>query len=558
MEYTTFEYDVVVVGSGGAGLRAAIAAKEAGANPIILTKGSPQWSGGTLSAHYSFCAIIPDKVEGDSPEIFAKDILNSSEGIANPKLVEILTEQAGQAVSYASSLGVRFDTTEDDKTKIHLGWLAGHTYARALHVGNVVGRDLMRALLKRVKKLDIPIKPYTFATDLIVEENQCKGIVAYDMSLGELHYYKSPSVILATGGGSQVYDLNTNPTEATGDGYALAIRAGIPLVDMEFVQHYPTVLVSPHGARGLMFNSGILIPKGARLLNKHGEDFWDSYNVGPLKNATRDTMTFVMSQEVQKGYATENGGLWISTKGMNPEDFPQMQEKLLQELGIDENAERREIAPGAHYFMGGIQINEKTETSVLGIYAAGECTGGIHGANRLAGNAISENQVFGAIAGREAGNFALKTKVVEASKQAISRALSPLVTILQKAGKENGLSPVKIEKDLKVLMQQFVGATRDENGLSNAMALLTSLENKINNDMAPRTASKIFNRDIAKALDLRNLRDSAEAITVSARHRKESRGAHVRLDFNSKDVALQNSFAIKKQESNWKISKVQF
>lgn len=558
MEYTIHEYDVVVIGSGGAGLRAAIAAKETGANPIILTKGSPQWSGGTLSAHYSFCAIIPDKEEGDSPEVFANDILISSEKIANPSLVRVLAEQAGQAVSYAASLGVRFDTVEKNNPKIHLGWLAGHTFARALHVGNAVGRDLMRALLKRVKQLNIPIKSFIHVTDLIVEENQCKGLLAYDMSLGEVQFYHAPSVVIATGGGSQVYDLNTNPTEATGDGYAIAIRAGIPLVDMEFVQNYPTVLVSPYGARGLMFNSGILIPKGARLLNKYGDDFWDSYHVGPLKNATRDLMTLVMSQEIQKGNATENGGLWISTKGMNPDDFPQMQQKLLRDLGVDEGAEQREVAPGAHYFMGGIQISEKAETSISGVYAAGECTGGLHGANRLAGNALSENQVFGAIAGLEAGSYAKVTKNAEPAKQTIDSKLLPIINLLDRAGNDNGLSPIKLEKHLKTTMQQYVGATREQSGLNKALEQLKSLDSEITNSMAARTSAKIFNRDIAKALDVRNLHATAEAITVAALNRKETRGAHVRLDFNQKEAAFEHSFAIKKEPINWQISKVQF
>lgn len=399
-------YDVIVIGSGGAGLKAALASAEKGAKVLVLTKGEPQRSGGTLSAHYSFCAVPPVSSAGDTPEQFAEDIIRSSEGISDPSLVRVLTEQAYDAIAYAEELGVKFDRTEEGGEH-HLGWLAGHTHARAFHAGNVVGRDLTRVLMRRLTKQQVDIQAFTQVLQLHVDQGLYKGLFAYHLPTDELRYYTSKSVIIATGGGSQLYELNTNPVEATGDGYSLALQAGLELVDMEFVQFYPTVLVAPKGTRGLMFNSGIVIPRGATIKNAGGEDVWERNEAGDLKQATRDTMSRVMAAEIAAGYGTERGGLIVDASAVDDSDLPQLQQQLLTDLGVDGASKRYEVAPGAHYFMGGIRIDPRAGTSVSGIFAAGECTGGLHGANRLAGNALSENQVFGAIAGYEAAEYAL-------------------------------------------------------------------------------------------------------------------------------------------------------
>lgn len=398
-------YDVIVVGSGGAGLRAALASAEKGAKVLVLTKGEPQRSGGTLSAHYSFCAVPPASPAGDTPEQFAKDIIRSSEGISDPSLVRVLTEQAYDAIVYAEALGVKFDRTEEGGH--HLGWLAGHTHARAFHAGNVVGRDLTRVLMRRLTKQQVDIQAFTQVLQLHVDQGLYKGLFAYHLPTDEVRYYTSKAVIIATGGGSQLYELNTNPVEATGDGYSLALQAGLELVDMEFVQFYPTVLVAPKGTRGLMFNSGIVIPRGATIQNACGEDVWERNEAGDLKQATRDTMSRVMAAEIAAGYGTEQGGLIVDASAVDDSELPQLQQQLLTDLGVDGASKQYEVAPGAHYFMGGIRIDTRSGTSVPGIFAAGECTGGLHGANRLAGNALSENQVFGAIAGYEAAEYAL-------------------------------------------------------------------------------------------------------------------------------------------------------
>ncbi|WP_018751204.1 FAD-dependent oxidoreductase [Paenibacillus sanguinis] len=399
-------YDVIVIGSGGAGLRAALASAEKGAKVLVLTKGEPQRSGGTLSAHYSFCAVPPVSSSGDTPEQFAEDIIRSSEGISDPSLVRVLTEQAYHAIAYAEALGVKFDRTEEGDEH-HLGWLAGHTHARAFHAGNVVGRDLTRVLMRRLTKQQVDIHAFTQVLQLHVHQGLYKGLFAYHLPTDELRYYASKAVVIATGGGSQLYELNTNPVEATGDGYSLALQAGLELVDMEFVQFYPTVLVAPKGTRGLMFNSGIVIPRGATIKNARGEDVWERNGAGDLKQATRDTMSRVMAAELAAGYGTEQGGLIVDASAVDDSDLPQLQQQLLTDLGVDGASKRYEVAPGAHYFMGGIRIHPWAGTSVSGVFAAGECTGGLHGANRLAGNALSENQVFGAIAGYEAARYAL-------------------------------------------------------------------------------------------------------------------------------------------------------
>ncbi|PYI50857.1 L-aspartate oxidase [Paenibacillus flagellatus] len=558
MEMMRERYDVVIVGSGGAGLRAALAATELGARPVLLTKGEPQRSGGTLSAHYSFCAVLPTAKPGDSPEVFAGDILRSGEGIADPRLVRVLAERAGDAVAFAGRLGVAFDL-EEDGSKPHLGWLAGHTFARAVHVGNAVGREMVRVLVKAVKQARIPIHAFTHAIDLIVDDGVVHGVAAYHQPSGELRMYEAPAVVVATGGGSQIYELNTNPFEATGDGYGLALRAGIELTDMEFVQHYPSVMVSPPGARGLMFNSGILIPKGARLLNRHGEDFWDRYGVGPLREATRDVMSRVMSREIAAGNGTDAGGLYISTRGMDPDEFPQMQQRLLEDVGVDRDAVDREVAPGAHYFMGGLRIEPDASTSLPGVFAAGECSGGIHGANRLAGNALSENQVFGAIAGRSAAAYALRHPLPSSGTdgRAVEEALEPVRRILSRVSRgESELKPSEGWAEVQSLMQRDAGATRTAEGLERALNRLSSLREELPERLGLRESSLVYNRDAGKALELRNMIDTGWSVAASALERRESRGAHVRLDAPEKSGEWACSLAIRLSDGSALIRKL--
>lgn len=528
-------YDTVVIGSGGGGLRAALAAKEAGADVVILTKAEPSRSGGTLSAHYSFCTILPDPTPGDAPEVFAEDIMRSGEDISDPELVRVLTEQAYDAVRYLQGLGVKFDTVEKGADRLDLGWLAGHTYARAVHIGNSVGREVVRALLKKVRRCEIPVHPFVMCVDLMLQDGVLWGVLAVDMATGEPRIYQAPSVIMATGGGSQCFELNTNPFEATGDGYGMAYRVGAELIDMEFVQHYPTVLVDPLGARGLMFNSGILIPKGARLLNNDGEDFWDRYDVGPLKDATRDVMCRVMAQEIAAGNGTERGGLFMSTRGIDAGELPQMQQRLLSDVGLPEETSECEVAPGAHYFMGGLRIDVHTATSIPGLFAAGECAGGIHGANRLAGNALSENQVFGAIAGKMAAAYAARWPLPLGESprpNEIEAVLEPFASIAGRAG--TGERPQTYWKAVQSLMQHKVGATRTEEDLADALSLLRRLRDEVAERVGTRSADLRYNRDLARALELRNLVDTGISVARAALEREESRGAHLRLDYTQR------------------------
>lgn len=553
MRIVDTQFDVIIIGSGGAGLKAALSSVDKGAKTLVLTKGEPQRSGGTLSAHYSFCAVPPNSNVNDSPAQFAADIIKSSEQISDPILVEKLATEAYEAIQYAEQLGVKFDR-EKDSQDYDLGWLAGHKYARAFHVGNVVGRDLVRVLLKKLQKSDhISIKGFTQALMLHIEDGQYRGVYAYDYEADEVCYYSSKSIVIATGGGSQVYELNTNPLEATGDGYSLALEAGAELVDMEFVQFYPTVLVAPKGTRGLMFNSGIVIPQGARLINAHGHDFWDDYKVGELKHATRDTMSRIIATELAKGNGTANGGIYIDATNVANEAIPQLQQKLLVDLGVGTDEKKYEVAPGAHYFMGGIKIDTDAATTIKGMFAAGECTGGLHGANRLAGNALSENQVFGKTAGESAADYAFKEAEKKAAAtdhdlflQQFSFMFPTQLAHNSNANAEFTTVPQLI-KALQKTMQQYVGVNRTEQELTLALKEIENIE------LQQRAISfgehqVAFNRKKIKAIDLYHMIHTAKAIIYSALSRKESRGAHQRLDFPQKHDDFNASICVKQKQ----------
>lgn len=552
-------YDVIIVGSGGAGLKAALSAIDKGAKTLLITKGEPQRSGGTLSAHYSFCAVPPVSEVGDSAQQFADDIIRSSEGISDPSLVRVLSEQAMDAIAYAEQLGVKFDRTADGNN-YQLGWLAGHTHARAFHVGNVVGRDLTRVLLRRLNKTNAEIHPFTQVLQLHVEDGQYKGLYAYHYATDELLYYRSKSVVIATGGGSQLYELNTNPVEATGDGYSLALQAGIEVLDMEFVQFYPTVLVSPQGTRGLMFNSGIVIPKGARIKNKHGVDFWDQYQVGELKQATRDLMSKIMAAEINAGNGTDEGGLIVDASMVDAKDIPQLQQQLLTDLGLDGEAMQYEVAPGAHYFMGGIKINEQGAASIQGVYAAGECTGGLHGANRLAGNALSENQVFGAIAGAGAAEYALASNKNNNIQERIPSLEDEHMKQFhlrwgflhrQSSDSKADITIMELTRQLKQTMQRYVGVNRNEQQLQLALSELERIEQLLREQIVLPIQSMPYYRERIKCIELSHMLYTAKAIIYGALERRESRGAHNRTDYPVKQEQYEASIVLKLVDHQW-------
>ncbi|NLW06437.1 MAG: FAD-binding protein, partial [Clostridia bacterium] len=520
MEYDQLSCDVLVIGAGAAGLRAALAAHEAGAHVIIMSKRPPGRSGATPSAVFSYCAAIGTE---DSPDLHTWDTWRAGVYQGNRKLIEVFAHHAPDSVAWLQKNGMRWDNEDG---KYSLAWLAGHSKPRGLHYDHATGKEMARVLTRAVQQAGITVRPYLWVTDILVQDGRAAGVVAYDWQRGRNVYCRAKAVILACGGAGNIYAINTVPTDLCGDGFSLAYHAGAELVDMEFVQMYPTVVIWPASARGIPLTSGLLFPAGAELLNNREEPFFQRYSAKPLGEATRDEVAAAIAREVMAGRGTAHGGAFLKL-GQAPASLAQMAHfKHLQKLGVDLTKDKVEVAPGAHFWLGGVVINTEAATSLAGLYAAGEVAGGLHGANRLAGNALPETIVFGAIAGKQAAQFARETE--EPRRQELTGPCWEFITRKQRRA---GRKPREIMAELQQIMQECCGVLRERRFLRQAERDLEGLALEASEAMALSNPSAGYNNEVCTAIELFHALQTARLVVKAAVNRQESRGAHQRLDY---------------------------
>jgi len=540
-------YDVIVIGTGGAGLRAGIAAQSAGAKVLLMSKGPVKQSGCTVSAIFSYCAALGHADPNDTPEVHQRDILKSGEFINDPRKVRILAENAPQSIYELQSYGARF---EKEGERFKQAWLPGHSFPRACYYKRITGKEIIRALAAKVSSLGIKVLEYTYAIDLLVKEKQVYGVLYYDLINGKIDVCFAPAVILATGGGGQVYSLNTNPREITGDGYAIALRSGCELVDMEFVQMYPTVIVNPIGAKGVEIPTGRIIPEGARLKDCDGNDFFKRYIPdGDIRTATRDTLARAIAWAIRDGKATANGGIYLDATMLAESKEIDQHSRYLLDLGVDVYRNPVEVAPGAHFFMGGILTSSDCSTNVKGLYACGEVAGGVHGANRLAGNALPETQVFGAIAGETAAKYALPVKI-DRDTRAVDQV--DRWTSWFQSKQKGSVLPAEIKRQVQSVMYTKVGVLRTEDELVEGIGALKDLERKWESQIWLPNQDMRFNWGFADALEARNMITVAMLITRAALERRETRGAHNRIDYPDKSEKFDGNVVLYMDHENLK------
>ncbi len=536
-------YDVVVVGSGGAGLRAAIAAQRAGKRVLVVTKGMALHSGATESANFSYCAQFGYFGPDDTSRRYADDLLQSGLGMARPDLARRLAAQSSVEAEELERMGMPWDRDSDGR--YDLANFAGHAFPRAIHVNLRTGKAMMRALGKTVAEAEIAVWEYAFAVDVAVTNGRVAGLLCLDIRSGALCPVRARSVVIATGGAMEMFELHTNPTDLTGDGVALAYRAGAALVDMEFLQTYPTVFVSPPGARGVHFPTGRLLDMGARLVNAEGSPFFNRYCDGPVNKATRDTLSRAMAHEILNGGGTPRGGLFIDATHL-PADAVRAKfvKTYFDDLGIDPCAEPQEVAPAAHYMMGGIRIDDSCATNVPGLFAAGETAGGVHGANRLTGTALTEIIVFGAEAGRSAARYAESASELPVEAEVIREAERRLDAIRghatpnarPKSGSGgNSFRPGVARQQVQKLMQTEASVLKSADSLDRALAGLAKIEADVLPRVALVRAQAECNWELVEALEVANIVTAARIHCAAARTREETRGAHNRLDFLKTD-----------------------
>ena len=559
-DFETRECDVLVVGAGGAGLRAAIAASEYGAKVALVSK-SLLGKAHTVMAEGGVAAALGNVDERDNWKIHFRDTIRGSKNLANWEMAKIHAEKAPDRVRELERWGAVFDRTEEGK--ISQRNFGGHRYPRLAHVGDRTGLEIIRTLQDHAVHMEnIEVFMECTVSDILKSGNRTVGALAYYRSSGKLVVFEARALILATGGIGKAYRVTSNSWEYTGDGHALAYLAGADLIDMEFVQFHPTGMVWPPSVRGTLVTEGVR-GDGGILVNSEGERFMFNYipdvfaaetakseeeanswlkgeegAMRPPELLTRDVVARAIMTEVNEGRGSPHGGVFLDIASRQSPDYirrklPSMYHQFKELATLDITKEPMEVGPTTHYMMGGIKVEANTAASTVpGLYAAGEAAAGMHGANRLGGNSLSDLLVFGKIAGQCAANFAQENSKVsphgEEIKKSIENTLEPF-----EDGDEN---PYQIHQELQEIMESHAGIVRTGEELEKGIRKLEELEKRL-----PRMHAKgerKYNPGWHLCLDLHNMIITSLALSRAALERTESRGAHTRLDYPDYDDEL--------------------
>ena len=550
--HTTQISNVLIIGSGGAGLRAAIEAKQQGMDVIVLGKRQRTDVHTVLAAggiNAAFGNVDPE----DSWEQHFADTYIEGYGLSEPEVVEIMAKESPALVEEIDKWGANFAKLENGK--IDQRFFGAHTYRRTCYSGDYTGRSILFALINKAKSLDIPIYDSQYVSDLLVDDNVCFGAMAFDIQSGERTIYLADSVIIAAGGHTRLWRKSSSRrNENTGDGFFLGLKAGCKLSDMEMVQFHPTGMVIPEEMAGTLVTEAVR-GEGGKLINSDGERFMKNYDSDRMELSTRDRVAMANYTEIVEGRGSPNGGVYldISHKGKDfiIEKLPRMYRQFLDTLMIDISKSPMEVSPTAHYSMGGIVVTpEEHWTGVEGLYAAGEVTAGLHGANRLGGNSLAEILIFGKRAGDAASKRSKEIDVHIRSKKVIKQAHDNLNSSIK-----NGTEVARpLQRDLRNIMWEYGGVVKSEVKLKKGLDEIKGLKNA-SKDLDVRPDSEGY-QDLMLAFDLEASIISSEATLLSALNREESRGAHQREDFKDleKDQALNIRIELE-EDSKIKLSK---
>ncbi len=563
-DYPVHEYDVLVIGAGGAGLRAAIESSAAGAKTGVVTK-SLLGKAHTVMAEGGMAAAMGNVDERDNWRVHFADTMRGGQYLNNCRMAELHAKEAPARVRELEAWGAIFDRTKDGR--ILQRNFGGHRYPRLAHVGDRTGLEMIRTLQDHAVYQGIEVHAEFTILTLLMDGGRCAGAFGYDREKGTFHVFHAKAVVLATGGIGRAFQITSNSWEYTADGLALAYQAGAALIDMEFIQFHPTGMVWPPSVKGILVTEGVR-GEGGVLRNKEGKRFmfddipelyrsqtadtpeegW-RYVIGdksarrPPELLTRDHVARCIVREVRAGRGSPHGGVfldiaWIKEKLPNSVEhikkkLPSMYHQFKQLADLDITKEPMEIGPTTHYMMGGIQVDGDSQMSkVPGLFAAGECASGLHGANRLGGNSLSDLLVFGKRAGEYAAKFAKDNaagRISQADIEATAkRALEPFD---RGAAGEN---PFKVQHDLQDMMQKLVGIVRDEKEMQQALSEIPKLQARA--ARAGIGGNREYNTGWHTALDLDNLLAISEIVAIAGIERKESRGAHFRDDYPEKSA----------------------
>jgi succinate dehydrogenase flavoprotein subunit len=553
-ELQTIEHDVLVVGAGGAGLRAAIECSALGLNTGVICK-SLLGKAHTVMAEGGMAAALGNADPRDHWKIHFRDTMRGGKFLNQWRMAELHAKMAPELVNQLEEWGAVFDRTKDGL--INQRNFGGHRYPRLAHVGDRTGLELIRTLQDHGIHQGFDVHMECTVLEILKDGDCVSGLVAYWRETGRFILFKAKAIILATGGGGKAWKITSNSWEYTGDGHAMAYDAGADLMDMEFTQFHPTGMVWPPSVRGILVTEGVR-GDGGILLNSEGKRFMFNYIPDrfasetadteeeanrwlggddtarrPPELLTRDVVAKAITAEVKAGRGSEHGGAYLDIASRQPADLikkklPSMYHQFKELAEVDITKQPMEVGPTLHYFMGGIRVNPDTqESTVSGLFACGECAAGLHGANRLGGNSLSDLIVFGTLAGRGASDYIKKLSSKPVIKDDdVKNAIRYATDFLNR---ESGNNPYLVHDELKDLMQEKAGIVRNEELLSEAIEELQTLKEKA--EKVKVDGSSQYNPGWHEALSLKSLLITSEVVANAAKMRKESRGAHTRVDY---------------------------
>jgi succinate dehydrogenase / fumarate reductase flavoprotein subunit len=529
--YESREHDVLIIGAGGAGLRAAIEALAQGASVGVVCK-SLLGKAHTVMAEGGIAAAMANVDTADNWKSHFRDTIRGGKFLNDWRMAQLHAQESPDRVRELEQWGALFDRTETGD--ILQRAFGGHTFKRLCHVGDRTGLEMIRTLQDRGVQQGIDVYMECTVTCLLTDGGRVAGAFAYWRESGRLIVFKAKSVVIATGGIGKAWRITSNSWEYTGDGMALAYEAGAELMDMEFVQFHPTGMVWPPGVQGILVTEAVR-GEGGILRNKLGERFMEKYDPKRMELSTRDVVARSIYTEVKEGRGTEHGGAYLDIS-QKPAEYvkkklPSMYHQFKELADVDITKGPMEVGPTCHYVMGGIRVDAETaESTFPGLFAAGEAAAGLHGANRLGGNSLSDLLVFGRRAGLAAAQHAKKVSVPSIDTAQIEQSERELLAPFSNTGAE---SPYAVHRDLQEVMQNLVGIFRTEEDLKKALVELEKLRARA--AKAGVEGSRLFNPGWHLSYDLKSMLTISEAVTHSALARKESRGAHSRIDYPNPD-----------------------
>jgi succinate dehydrogenase / fumarate reductase flavoprotein subunit len=530
-KYETHEHDVLIIGAGGAGLRAAIEGLAAGARVAVVSK-SLLGKAHTVMAEGGIAAAMANVDKADSWRTHFRDTMRGGKLMNNWRMAQLHAQEAPERVRELEQWGALFDRTSDGD--ILQRAFGGHTFKRLCHVGDRTGLEMIRTLQDRGVQMGFDVFMECTIIRLLTDGRRVVGAFGYWREQGRFVVLKAKAVVMATGGIGKAYRVTSNSWEYTGDGMALAYDAGAELLDMEFVQFHPTGMVWPPGVQGILVTEAVR-GEGGILRNKNGERFMEKYDPKRMELSTRDVVARSIYTEVREGRGSEHGGAYLDISHKPAEyvkqKLPSMYHQFKELADVDITKGPMEVGPTCHYMMGGIRVEAETAASTLpGLFAAGEAAAGLHGANRLGGNSLSDLLVFGRRAGLGAAAYAAKASASAIDDAQIAEAERDMLAPFDRSEGEN---PYAVHRDLQEVMQNLVGIFRVEEDVVKALGELEKLKAR-----AARVrveGSRLFNPGWHLARDLKSMLTVSEAVARSAQARKESRGAHSRIDYPKLD-----------------------